>query len=404
MGVPASVRVVLVAVVWCALACGAVAHARSADDWLRDWLGNLRVDIPDQVLKQGGLSVALTDLSCGSFEVGSLRSETNVSSVTASLDVNGAACACSGRWEIRSMSLSGRLAARVNDSDVAMTVALSPGGANASLPSSAKVTACSARVRIADLDFKGSGANVLRALVPLLKSSVESAAASAAKSALAPLVADKVTAAMRAGDERIAFSLVPHEPLRDVVPEELVPPMETKNAFDWRAEPAIAAARIAAEAGGGAAAASAARLANLFAGGNATGADSDIADRLFPNASASNSETVACVPSAWLPGAMADGGIPPLAVSLGAFGSAEIAVENAAAAVSLPPRADNAPGNIIVHGPAPDPKVPTAMTFAVALPTDGVASLAATVAVRVSLANASAPVVCLLYTSDAADE
>ena len=83
MGVPASVRVVLVAVVWCALACGAVAHARSADDWLRDWLGNLRVDIPDQVLKQGGLSVALTDLSCGSFEVGSLRSETNVSSVTA---------------------------------------------------------------------------------------------------------------------------------------------------------------------------------------------------------------------------------------------------------------------------------------------------------------------------------
>ena len=393
MGVPASVRVVLVAVVWCALACGAVAHARSADDWLRDWLGNLRVDIPDQVLKQGGLSVALTDLSCGSFEVGSLRSETNVSSVTASLDVNGAACACSGRWEIRSMSLSGRLAARVNDSDVAMTVALSPGGANASLPSSAKVTACSARVRIADLDFKGSGANVLRALVPLLKSSAESAAASAAKSALAPLVADKVTAAMRAGDERIAFSLVPHEPLRDVVPEELVPPMETKNAFDWRAEPAIAAARIAAEAGGGAAAASAARLANLFAGGNATGADSDIADRLFPNASASNSETVACVPSAWLPGAMADGGIPPLAVSLGAFGSAEIAVENAAAAVSLPPRADNAPGNIIVHGPAPDPKVPTAMTFAVALPTDGVAPLAATVAVRVSLANASAPVV-----------
>ena len=250
MGMPASVRVVLVAVVWCALACGAVAHARSADDWLRDWLGNLRVDIPDQVLKQGGLSVALTDLSCGSFEVGSLRSETNVSSVTASLDVNGAACACSGRWEIRSMSLSGRLAARVNDSDVAMTVALSPGGANASLPSSAEVTACSARVRIADLDFKGSGANVLRALVPLLKSSAESGAASAVKSALAPLVADKVTAAMRAGDERIAFSLVPHEPLRDVVPEELVPPMETKNAFDWRAEPAIAAARIAAEAGG----------------------------------------------------------------------------------------------------------------------------------------------------------
>ena len=106
MGFPALVRAVLVAAVWCALACGAVAHASSADDWLRDWLGNLRVDIPDQVLKQGGLTVALTDLSCGSFEVGSLRSETNASAVTASLDVNGAACACSGRWEVRSMSLS----------------------------------------------------------------------------------------------------------------------------------------------------------------------------------------------------------------------------------------------------------------------------------------------------------
>jgi hypothetical protein len=394
MGVPAPVRAVLVAAVWCALACGAVAHASSADDWLRDWLGNLRVDIPDQVLKQGGLTVALTDLSCGSFEVGSLRSETNASAVTASLDVNGAACACSGRWEVRSMSLSGSLAARVNDSDVAMTVALSPGGANATLPSKAEVTACSARVRIADLDFKGSGANVLRALVPLLKSSAESAAASAAKSALAPLVADKVTAAMRAGDERIASSLVPPEPLPEIVPERLVPPMETKNAFDWRDEPAVAAARIAAEAGGGAAAASAARLANLFAGGNATGADSDITDGLFPDAPfANDAETVARVPSAWLPGATADGGIPPLAVSLGAFGSAEIAVENAAVAVSLPPRADNASGEIIVHGLVPDPNVSTAMSFEVALPTEGVASLAATVAVRVALANASAPVV-----------
>ena len=397
MGVPASVRAVLAAAVWCALACGAVAHERSADDWLRDWLGNLRVDIPDQVLKQGGLSVALTDLSCGSFEVGSLRSQTNSSAITASLDVNGAACACSGRWEIRSMSLSGRLSARVNDSDAAMTVALSPGGENASLPYSAEVTACSARVRIADLDFKGSGANVLRALVPLLKSSAESAAVSAAKSALAPLVADKVTAAMRAGDARIASSLVPPEPLRDVVPEELVPPMAKKNAFDWRAEPAVAAARIAAEAGGGAAAASVARLANVFAGGNAnaTGADSDITHRLFPDASSTtNAESVARVPSAWLPGATADGGIPPLAVSLGAFASATIAVENAAVAVSLPPRADNAStGRVIVCGPAPDPEVSTAMTFEAALPTDGVVSLAATVAVRVTLANASAPVV-----------
>ena len=393
MGMPASVRVVLVAVVWCALACGAVAHARSADDWLRDWLGNLRVDIPDQVLKQGGLSVALTDLSCGSFEVGSLRSETNVSSVTASLDVNGAACACSGRWEIRSMSLSGRLAARVNDSDVAMTVALSPGGANASLPSSAEVTACSARVRIADLDFKGSGANVLRALVPLLKSSAESAAASAAKSALAPLVADKVTAAMRAGDERIAFRWSPTNRYATSCRKSSCPPWKRRTPSTGAPNPPSRRRESPPRRAEGAAAASAARLANLFAGGNATGADSDIADRLFPNASASNSETVARVPSAWLPGAMADGGIPPLAVSLGAFGSAEIAVENAAAAVSLPPRADNAPGNIIVHGPAPDPKVPTAMTFAVALPTDGVASLAATVAVRVSLANASAPVV-----------
>ena len=394
MGVAASVRAVLVAAVWCALACGAVAHARSADDWLRDWLGSLRVDIPDQVLKQGGLSVALTDLSCGSFEVGSLRSETNASAVTASLDVNGAACACSGRWEIRKMSLSGRLTARVNDSYAAMTVALSPGGANASLPWSAEVTTCSARVRIADLDFKGSGASVLRALVPLLKSSAESGAASAAKSALAPLVADKVTAAMRAGDTHIASSLVPPEPLCDVVPEELVPPMAKKNAFDWRAESFVAAARIAAEAGGGTAAASAARLANLFAGGNATGADSDIIDRLFPDTSSANTESVARVPSAWLPGSTADGGIPPLAVSLGAFGSATIAVENAAVAVSLPPRAGNtSAGRVIVRGPAPDPKVSTAMTLEVALPTDGVASLAATVAVRLALANASVPVV-----------
>ena len=392
MGVPASVRVVLVAVVWCALACGAVAHARSADDWLRDWLGNLRVDIPDQVLKQGGLSVALTDLSCGSFEVGSLRSETNVSSVTASLDVNGAACACSGRWEIRSMSLSGRLAARVNDSDVAMTVALSPGGANASLPSSAEVTACSARVRIADLDFKGSGANVLRALVPLLKSSAESAAASAAKSARAARRRQSHRGDARRGRTHRLFVGPPRTVTRRRAGRARAPHGNEERLRLARRTRHRGGA-TAAEAGGGAAAASAARLANLFAGGNATGADSDIADRLFPNASASNSETVARVPSAWLPGAMADGGIPPLAVSLGAFGSAEIAVENAAAAVSLPPRADNAPGNIIVHGPAPDPKVPTAMTFAVALPTDGVASLAATVAVRVSLANASAPVV-----------
>ena len=298
------------------------------------------------------------------------------------------------------MSLSGSLKARVNDSDVSLTLALSPrDGSTATLPSTAEATACSARVRIASLDFSGSGAGVLKALVPLLKSSVESAAADAASSALGPMVAKQVTAAMQAGDAVVAPLLVPPKDLPDVVPGALLPPMEMKNAFDWRKEPTVAVARVAAAMGGDAAFAEAARFANLLADGNTT--NSTLLSKWFTDETGRGNIMIR-VPSAWLPGA--HGGTPSIGISLGAFGVAELTVEAAGIAVSLPLKANSSTEvtsnetdvtdrSSIINRLSPDPDVSTAMRFGVSLPVHGVASVAATVAVRVRLANASVPVV-----------
>ena len=395
-----SARAALVVVLWCVLVCGAAASARTADDWLEEWLRGLRVAVPNQFLNEGGLTVALTDVFCESFQIGAIRSETDAAAATASLTVNGAACECSGRWEVHSMSLSGSLKARVNDSDVSLTLALSPrDGSNATLPSTSEATACSARVRIASLDFSGSGAGVLKALVPLLKSSVESAAADAASSALGPMVAKQVTAAMQAGDAVVAPLLVPPKDLPDVVPGALLPPMEMKNAFDWRKEPTVAVARVAAAMGGDAAFAEAARFANLLADGNTT--NSTLLSKWFTDETGRGNIMIR-VPSAWLPGA--HGGTPSIGISLGAFGVAELAVEAAGIAVSLPLKANSSTEvtsnetdvtdrSSIINRLSPDPDVSTAMRFGVSLPVHGVASVAATVAVRVRLANASVPVV-----------
>ena len=398
MSVLGATRAALVAVLWSALVCGAGASARSADDWLKDWLGSLKVAVPDQNLKQGGLTVALTDVWCGSFVVGALRSETDAAAVTATLTVNDAACECSGRWEVHSMSLSGSVKALVNDSDVSLTVALSPrDGANTTLPSLAEATACSASVKIASVEFSGSGSGVLKALVPLLKSSAQSAAADAARKSLGPMVAAQITAAMRAGDAVVAHLLVPPKDLPDIVPDTLSPPMEMKNVFDWRKEPTVAVARVAAEVGGDATFAEAAKLANLLADGNTT--DSTLLSKLFPDETR-RGHILIRIPSAWLPGA--HGGGPSIGITLGAFGVAELAVEAAGIAVSVPQNSstevtsnetDVKDRDFIVNSLTPDPDVSTAMRFGVALPSHGVASVAATVAVRVRLANSPVPVV-----------
>ena len=116
-----------------ALLLGA-ASADAPDDWLREWLSHLTVAVPDQKLSAGGLTVALTGVTCDGFAVDSVSSSANQPRAALTVGVRGAACGCSGSWSVRSMSLRGRLSAEVSDSDASLTLALSPADARTPEP------------------------------------------------------------------------------------------------------------------------------------------------------------------------------------------------------------------------------------------------------------------------------
>ena len=154
--------------------------AGASDDPVRAWLGNLRVAIPDQVVTQGPLTVEVTGLSCEGFDVASVTSDSNVVEGTASVSVRGAQCACSGKWAVKAVGLSGEVAARVGESDANLTLALlekDPGGSADAvsltplprLPSGVAAKACASKTAVASLEFSGAGAGVVNALAPMLR-------------------------------------------------------------------------------------------------------------------------------------------------------------------------------------------------------------------------------------------
>ena len=154
--------------------------AGASDDPVRAWLGNLRVAIPDQVVTQGPLTVEVTGLSCEGFDVASVTSDSDVVEGTASVSVRGAQCACSGKWAVKAVGLSGEVAARVGESDANLTLALlekDPGGSADAvsltplprLPSGVAAKACAAKTAVASLEFSGAGAGVVNALAPMLR-------------------------------------------------------------------------------------------------------------------------------------------------------------------------------------------------------------------------------------------
>ena len=148
------------------------ASADAPDDWLRRWRSHLTVAVPDQTLSAGGVTVALTGVTCDGFAVDSVSSSADLRRAALTVGVRGAACACSGSWAVRSMSLRGRLSAEVGDSDASLTLALSPADAPTpeprdappTLPANATVRACAGTTKVTRLDFAGSGAAALRAL------------------------------------------------------------------------------------------------------------------------------------------------------------------------------------------------------------------------------------------------
>ena len=83
-------------------------HLAGASDDRAGVARESRVAIPDQVVTQGPLTVEVTGLSCEGFDVASVTSDSNVVEGTASVSVRGAQCACSGKWAVKAVGLSGR--------------------------------------------------------------------------------------------------------------------------------------------------------------------------------------------------------------------------------------------------------------------------------------------------------
>ena len=234
-----------------ALLLGA-ASADTPDDWLREWLSHLTVAVPDQTLSAGGVTVALTGVTCDGFAVDSVSSSVDLPHVALTVGVRGAACACSGSWAVRSMSLRGGLSAGVGDSDASLTLALSPADAPnphprdvpPTLPANATVRACAGATKVTRLDFAGSGAAALRALAPLLKTAVAAELDDALCATAAVAAADALSHLMRAARAPISRALIPPRPL----PAPDAPPADGATRLDWRVSPATNVARVAAAA------------------------------------------------------------------------------------------------------------------------------------------------------------
>ena len=230
-----------------ALLLGA-ASADAPDDWLREWLSHLTVAVPDQKLSAGGLTVALTGVTCDGFAVDSVSSSANLPRAALTVGVRGAACGCSGSWSVRSMSLRGRLSAEVSDSDASLTLALSPADARTpeprdappTLPANATARACASTAKVTRLDFAGSGAAALRALAPLLKTAVAAALDDAACATGAAAAADALSDLMRAARAPISRALRPPKPL----PSPDAPPSNGATRLDWRVSSATTLARV----------------------------------------------------------------------------------------------------------------------------------------------------------------
>ena len=231
-----------------ALLLGA-ASADTPDDWLRGWLSHLTVAVPDQTLSAGGVTVALTGVTCDGFAVDSVSSSVDLPHAALTVGVRGAACACSGSWAVRSMSLRGGLSAGVGDSDASLTLALSPADAPnphprdvpPTLPANATVRACAGATKVTRLDFAGSGAAALRALAPLLKTAVAAELDDALCATAAVAAADALSHLMRAARAPISRALTPPRPL----PAPDAPPADGATRLDWRVSPATRVARVA---------------------------------------------------------------------------------------------------------------------------------------------------------------
>ena len=230
-----------------ALLLGA-ASADAPDDGLREWLSHLTVAVPDQKLSAGGLTVALTGVTCDGFAVDSVSSSANLPRAALTVGVRGAACGCSGSWSVRSMSLRGRLSAEVVDSDASLTLALTPADAQTpeprdappTLPANATVRACASTAKVTRLDFAGSGAAALRALAPLLKTAVAAALDDAACATGAAAAANALSDLMRAAKAPISRALRPPKPL----PSPDASPANGATRLDWRVSSATTLARV----------------------------------------------------------------------------------------------------------------------------------------------------------------
>ena len=250
-----------------------------ADDWLRDWLRQLVVTIPPQTVSQSYVTVTLAGLTCSGFAVQSLTSVVDLPGAGVELAVEGAGCQCSGTWAVGTMR--GGLTAVVGNSNARFRLSLTPpgegegasspspfpsssssrssaigaqGDANADavnaadwgtappslppqLPTDAVVDACVTTVQITELLFTGSGAAVLRALAPLLKSVVGRELNTALCSSLAASAAHHLSGVMKACDAAVVPRLRQPPPLPDPSP-----PIPPEVFFDWRRAPAVSLA------------------------------------------------------------------------------------------------------------------------------------------------------------------
>ena len=197
----------------------------------------------------GGLTVALTGVTCDGFAVDSVSSSANLPRAALTVGVRGAACGCSGSWSVRSMSLRGRLSAEVSDSDASLTLALSPADARTpeprdappTLPANATARACASTAKVTRLDFAGSGAAALRALAPLLKTAVAAALDDAACATGAAAAARTLSPISCAPPERPSRArCAPENPFR----RRTLPRRTARRALDWRVSSATTLARV----------------------------------------------------------------------------------------------------------------------------------------------------------------